>query len=252
MSHPPLPKKMLLQGLQQLAGIPYIHLSHLFRLPGVAKGSKITYSLPFEGAWAVVNGSVIKEFSHSWGLPTQRYAYDFLILDEEGHSYSGEQQQVEAYHCYGKSILAPADGVVVQVGEGCSDMLPFINDEVAFSADDIRGNYLLIRHAKKEYSFIGHIKPGSICVAVGETVQRGQPIAQCGNTGNTSEPHLHFHLQDGTGAFTNAGIPIRFIGIRAETQPGYAVYDSRPVPSVTVQAGELSYLSRGQRAENQQ
>ena len=62
-----------------------------------------------------------------------------------------------------------------------------------------------------------------------ETKKTGQIIVKCGNTGNSSEPHIHFHIQDGMNFFTSAGIPIRFRNICISTQKGYSNYDSRKV-----------------------
>ena len=58
--------------------------------------------------------------------------------------------------------------------------------------------------------------PGSITVAMGQQVIRGQVIARCGNSGNTSEPHVHFQLNDGSSFFTSAGLPIRFKNVWAQ------------------------------------
>lgn len=69
--------------------------------------------------------------------------------------------------------------------------------EAICSASDLRGNYVIIRHSKHEYSMIAHIKKGSFCVKAGDKVCRGQQIACCGNSGNTSEPHIHFQIQQG-------------------------------------------------------
>jgi murein DD-endopeptidase MepM/ murein hydrolase activator NlpD len=75
-----------------------------------------SYRLPVEGTWTVVNGSPIKEYSHSWFPATQRYAYDFVITDEEGRSRpAGTDTSIENYYCYDQPVLAPADGVVVDV-----------------------------------------------------------------------------------------------------------------------------------------
>ena len=59
-----------------------------------------------------------KRLSHSWEIPTQRYAYDFVILDENGKSFCGEETEPSSFYCYGKDILAPADGVVAEIGTG--------------------------------------------------------------------------------------------------------------------------------------
>ena len=217
--------QVIMQGLKQTFCIPLIYIKHGFQLPKNNQHSKIEYILPFEGEWTVVNGGVEKEFSHSWGVPTQRYAYDFLIMDTLGKTYYGEDPtDVNAYKSYGETVLAPAK--------------------------DIRGNYVLIKHAENEYGFIGHLQPQSICVKVGEKVQAGQIIAKCGNTGNSSEPHVHFHVQDGINFFTSAGVPIMFRDICVSIQNGYSNYDSRKIPDIPMPKRRLQ-ISRGQRVKNQ-
>lgn len=82
------------------------------------------------------------------------YAYDFIIIDEEGNSFSGSRTNPEDYYCYGKEILAPADGVVVEAKDGYPDSMILENGEANCAARDIRGNYILIRHAEREYGLL--------------------------------------------------------------------------------------------------
>lgn len=243
-------RQVVMQGLKQTFCIPIIYLKHGFRFPKSSQCSKVEYRLPFEGEWTVVNGGLEKEYSHSWGVPTQRYAYDFLIMDELGKTYGGENSaDVISYRCYGKEVLAPADGTVVEIGTNCEDGKIMLPGDMEATAKDIRGNYVLIKHAEKEYGFIGHLQPQSICVAVGEKVQAGQVIAKCGNTGNSSEPHVHFHVQDGTNFFTSAGIPISFKDICVTGQEGYNNYDNRSIPDIPL-PGKRLLISRGQKVKN--
>ena len=72
---------------------------------------------------------------------------------------------------------------------------------------------IVIRHSKHEYSVIAHLLPNSLCVQKGDRVSRGQVIAKCGNSGNTSEPHIHFQIQYGKIFEISAGLPILFTRI---------------------------------------
>jgi len=72
------------------------------------------------------------------------------------------------------------------------------------------GNYVVIRHAGGEYSHYAHLKQGSVRVKTGDAVKRGQGIAQLGQTGNSTEPHLHFQLTDGPDPLYSRGVPILF------------------------------------------
>ncbi len=241
---------VFLQSLKQLWGMLFIPFRYGSHIPSVDNYQcEVKYSLPFEGEWTVVNGGTDKEYSHSWTIPTQRYAYDFVILDQEGRSFSGDPTKTEDYYCYGKSILASADGEVIEVLLGSPDSVLSGNGQVDCSARDIRGNYILIQHADNEYGLYAHLKPGSICVREGQIVQRGQRLAQCGNSGNTSEPHLHFHLQDGKSFYTSAGLPIEFSDIAIHSAPNYATFDPRPMP-LDPASTVGKYIMRGQRVTN--
>lgn len=128
-----------------------------------------------------------------WEIPQQRYAYDFLIVDGDGRHFSGDEKESAAYYCYGREILAPADGFVVALYTDAPDS-PINKRRPVCAADDLRGNFVLLNHGSGVYSLLCHLKPGSIYVHVGQAVARGERIARCGNSGNTTEPHLHFQL----------------------------------------------------------
>lgn len=240
---------VFVQSLKQAAGMVVVPLRYGSRLPNQNDyHCKIKYSLPFEGNWIAVNGSVDKKFSHSWGIPTQRYAYDFLILDHEGKSGSGNKEAASDYYCYGKEITAPADGQIAEIGNSCPDSRILGGGKADCSARDIRGNYILIRHTEKEYSLLAHLQPGSIAVKEGQHVNRKEFLARCGNSGNSSEPHLHFQLQEGRSFFNSAGLPITFENITVCPASHYSDYDLRPVPPAS--DGPTHYISRGQNVAN--
>lgn len=157
-------------------------------------------SLPFKGRWLVAWGGDTKELNIHHDTPNQRFAFDFLGVNEEGTSRRGDDNVNEDYFAFGREILAPADGLVTGVIDGVRDNLP--GSMNPYSA---LGNAVFIQHREHEVSLLAHLKLGSIKVKVGEEVKSGQVIGLCGNSGNSSEPHLHYHLQntpviqDGTG-----------------------------------------------------
>lgn len=123
---------------------------------------------------------------------SQRHAVDLIQIDEQGRSSrpAGSTYK-EDYFAWDEEILSPADGVVVKVVDGNPDM------EIGFADEEHPGgNYVVIKHAEGWYSFCGHMKHGSITVAEGETIEKGQVIGRLGNSGNTSEPHLHIQFMD--------------------------------------------------------
>lgn len=202
--------KFLFQNLGMLLGIPIIYLRNLFCLPNIKNYKpKIRYGLPFEGCWIVANGGITKEDSHSWNICSQRYAYDFYI-QESGKTFCNSGKDVTDYFCYCKPILAVESGTVVELKDLFDDTPIPQKTETICSASDLRGNYVVIRHSKHEYSTIAHIKKGSFCVKVGDRVCRGQQIACCGNSGNTSEPHIHLQIQQGKSFLLSASLPIWF------------------------------------------
>lgn len=231
-----------------LWGMLVIRWRHGNNLPSVdTYTSDVTYTLPFEGAWVVVNGGFTQPYSHAWNIPVQRYAYDFLQL-EKGRSFVGNEQKVENYHCYGKAIVAPADGVVVRVNNRSNDSLILGKGRFFNRSNHIAGNYAIVKHAEEQYSLMAHLQKDSILVKAGEKVVRGQILARCGNTGNSTEPHLHFHLQNGPNFYTSVGLPIRFQGITQHVCPQYSLMDRRPVmPVSTILEG---YISRGYIVQN--
>lgn len=209
--------KFLFQNLGILFGIPVIYLRNLFRLPNPSNyKSKLPYSLPFDGLWIVANGGITKETSHSWNICSQRYAYDFYI-QENGRTFRNNGKKLNDYLCYGEPVLAAVNGTVVEIQDLFEDTPIGESGEAICSASDVRGNYIIIQHSKREYSMTAHIKRGSFCVKEGEKVRRGQQIACCGNSGNTSEPHIHFQVQQGKSFLLSASLPIKFERIKNHT-----------------------------------
>lgn len=199
---------LLVQNVLQIVGNAWLSL----RSGGKDElgENKASYRLPFDGEWLVLNGGVTPATSHSWGIVTQRYAYDFVVADAENARHLGAGTRGPDYYCFDKPILAAADGEVVAVLDAVGQA-PFLGYGVAdFLARSLAGNHVTIRHAEGEYGFYAHLRRGSVGVKVGDRVSRGQEIGRCGHTGNSTEPHLHFHLQDRVSFFFGRGLPIRF------------------------------------------
>jgi len=155
------------------------------------KTNKTKLNLPFKGKWFVFWGGDTKELNNHHGIEPQNYAYDFCILDKAGKSYTGDTSDLNSYHCFGKDVLSPADGIVMEAVDGLMDNVPGSANNYMYP-----GNYLLIKHTKNEYSLLGHLKQRSLLVKEGDQVKMGQKLAQVGNSGNSTEPHLHYHIQN--------------------------------------------------------
>ncbi|MDP1722479.1 MAG: M23 family metallopeptidase [Candidatus Gottesmanbacteria bacterium] len=173
--------------------------------------TKTKLVLPFLGTWMVSNGGRTGEtnnhvkFASGDGPKNQIYAYDF----RRGHTGAGEK--LEEYDVYSEEVIAPGDGVIIQVINGAIDVLPGERDRAVGV-----GNTVIIDHQNGEFSVLCHFKYNSIQVKVGDHVIQGNLLGLCGNTGNTSEPHIHFHLQDGPSMHTAKPLPAQFSKITVD------------------------------------
>ena len=200
------------QSVLQTAGNIFIAASHPMGLPNRDNyTNKAAYRLPFRsGTWKVVNGGSTKENSHSWGIFTQRYAYDLLIVDDAGVSHSNEGSSLRDYHCFGMEVVSPSSGQVVSMRDGIRDYTGVGDRSKDPKTRDFRGNHVVIKHSDGEYTFLAHFKENSLRVTVGEQLEQGQVIGLCGNSGHSTEPHIHIHLQSRKSFWFGAGLPMRF------------------------------------------
>jgi hypothetical protein len=150
-----------------------------------------------------------------WGGPTpkvnyhavmadQRWAFD-LMITVDGRSFRSDGTRLEDYHAYGRPVLAPAAGVVRSVRNDEPDE-PVGASRVLRAA----GNHVVLEVAPGEFLFVAHLQRGSIRLEPGDVVSAGQVIGRVGNSGNSSEPHVHLHLQDSTRTYLAEGIPFYF------------------------------------------
>ena len=179
--------------------------------------SKNKYILPFKEEFYVEFGGIKKEDSHSWNIPNQRYAYDFEIRDDKNLPYHDDYFKVENYYSYNKDIIAPLDGIVIEVCNKYHDTKIKKDREITCDVDEVRGNFIIIKHKYNECSMIAHIKKDSFKVKVGDIVKEGQVIAHVGNSGNTNGPHIHFQIQKGPNDDA-IGIPITFHKIKVRNK----------------------------------
>ncbi|HEY9758440.1 MAG TPA: M23 family metallopeptidase [Oculatellaceae cyanobacterium] len=139
---------------------------------------------------------------------SQRFAIDFMKLNDDDQVVKGDLSKCESYPCYGLKALAAADGVVIEAVDKYSDQVP--GKVVGVTAESIAGNHVVIDFGDDQQALYAHLKPGTVKVHVGDRVVRGQEIGLIGNTGNTSAPHLHFHLMHGKQPLVGSGIPVYF------------------------------------------
>ncbi len=187
--------------------------------------TKADLRLPFDGEWYVFWGGRKVEQNYHAAARDQRFAYDFVGL-REGSSHRGEGTANKDYYCWGRPVLSPAEAEVVAVERLLPDNPPGVMDP-----ENPAGNHVMLDLGNEEYAVLAHLMADSIEVEVGDTLSPGQVIGRCGNSGNTSEPHLHFHLQDEPGFGEGYGLPAAFSRYRAD---GEYVERGEPVQGQTV------------------
>ncbi|MFC1502415.1 M23 family metallopeptidase [bacterium] len=172
--------------------------------------TKTELRLPFEGEWYVAAGGKTINLNQHAVAKDQRFAYDFIILNGR-YSHSGDGSTNRDYYCYTKRILSPGKGRII-------DMVSHMHENVPKQMGKTPGNYVIIDHGNGEYSFLAHLKKGSIIVQVGERVESGQFLGLCGNSGHSSEPHLHYHLQNTPIWYKGEGLPVQFMEYRSDNK----------------------------------
>ena len=119
--------------------------------------------------------------------PDQRWAYD-LVVEPAMHG-GGD---LADYGCYGTPVVAPVAGTVVMAVDGLPDHVP---GKASMDIKNPAGNSVALELETGTYLLIAHLQQGSVLVKRDDQVEEGQPIGACGNSGNTSEPHIHIHHQ---------------------------------------------------------
>ncbi|MGY3795127.1 M23 family metallopeptidase [uncultured Aquimarina sp.] len=174
--------------------------------------TKTDLELPFDEEWYVfVGGRTHQDGGHHFITrgTGQRYAYDLAIVID-GSSFSGDSSKNENHYCFGKRLNAPANGKIIAMENNIDDnyLSGIVNDNINDS--NLAGNYILIDHFNGEYSLLAHLKKGSVLVNLGDIVAKGQEIGQAGNSGNSTGPHLHYHLQNSPNYLNGIGLPAQF------------------------------------------
>lgn len=170
--------------------------------------SDVPFRLPLDGPLTVAWGGPTLAVNYHVVLPDQRWAYDLLVT-QNGRSFRTTGARVEDYYAYGRQVLSPASGVVLATRDTEPDE-PIGHWRFRRAT----GNHVILQVAPGEFLFIAHLQPRSIAVAVGEHVRAGQLLGRVGNSGNTSEPHVHVHLQDTPTPYLGEGIPFYFYNYR--------------------------------------
>jgi len=175
--------------------------------------------LPFKDEWTVFWGGDTKELNYHVISQAEKNAFDFVIRDEKGNSFKTNGQTNEDYYAFGKELIAPSDGEIVLVVDGVKDNTPG-----EMNPAYVPGNTVIIKTANNEYLFFAHFKQHSIKVKQGQKVKQGDILGLCGNSGNSSEPHLHFHIQNVENINMATGVKCYFdkISVNGELTTDYS------------------------------
>ena len=193
----------------------------------------IPVCFPLRGEWMAPNTPGHKIPSHGTNLFGQRFAYDFVAASDMDRAGSvrtelrfwlGGGIPLADLTSWKKAIYSPISGKVITAKDGWPErqkasgmgVLRALTHSFRISRDELRldmrkiaGNHLIIE-GEKAFAFLAHTTTGSIRVREGEYVEAGQHIANVGHTGNSTLPHLHFHLMDSPDLWTANGLPCCF------------------------------------------
>lgn len=191
----------------------------IFTGAGTAIGKPaVVVEPPLKGkGWVAVNGCCDSITSHRGAVMAingeirvpERFAIDWVKLDDSGRLFTGDISKLASYAYYGTSVLAAGDGVVVNLYDEADEQVPGANAK-GITTENIGGNMLVIDMGGGNFALYAHLQRGSLKAKLGDRVKVGQVIGLLGDTGNSTAPHLHFHVMDGPSPLDANGLPYVF------------------------------------------
>jgi hypothetical protein len=190
-------------------------------------GPVVALAAPVDGRWRALNSPTTRVPSHGIHAWAQTYAVD-LVHDPGGGARPGigvlpVARRPEDFPGFGRPVRSPVDGEVVRAVGWWRDhwsrtsplgLLYLVLESVRELAGPsaILGNHLVVRAGDGTHVVLAHLRRGSLRVRRGDRVAAGQVVAECGNSGNSSEPHLHLQAMDGPSVWTAAARPVTIDG----------------------------------------
>jgi hypothetical protein len=184
----------------------------------VSRAVPVVVAPPLRGSdWIVGNGCCAPPNAHRGAiLPingtlhvSERFAIDFVQLGANGATAQSDPAMNTGFGYFGTDILSVAPGTVVNTQNGLPEQVPGALPADA-TLQTAGGNFVVVDIGHGRYAFYAHMQPGSLRVKVGDRVRTGTVIGRLGNTGNTDQPHLHFHVMDGPSPLLSNGLPFTF------------------------------------------
>jgi hypothetical protein len=175
--------------------------------------TKTALRLPIDEEFMVFWGGRTLEQNYHAAFADQRFAADLAVVRGSA-TYAGDGLRNEDYYCFGKPVLAPAAGAVVEAVDGIAD-----NPPGRMNLRELAGNRVVIDHGNGEFSMLAHLRRGSLRVKRGDRVDTGDRLGDCGNSGHSSQAHLHYQLQDGPRFNGSTALPAQFTGYLADGAP---------------------------------
>ena len=202
----------------------------------MAEGLTAPISLPFTGRWLAQNSPARRVPSHGTDLWGERFAIDFVAVDDRGSTADRsdwrtlfDTEPPERFFAFGRPILAPADGTVVVAHDGEADhvarrsqlaLVPYMLGQRGRLREGIAavaGNHVVVALPHGGFVALVHLRSSSLRVAVGDSVSAGGQLAECGNSGNSTQPHVHVQIMDSADPSGARGLPMVFAGFREWT-----------------------------------
>ncbi|MFL0240502.1 M23 family metallopeptidase [Mycobacterium sp. SMC-17] len=173
----------------------------------------------------------------------ERFAIDYEQLRADGQLFSGDRAKTDSYLYFGSDVHAVADGPVVAVLDGLPEQVPGV-DPTGLTLAQYGGNHVVQDIGNGNFAFYAHLKTGSVKVKPGDRLTTGQVLGNVGNTGNSSAPHLHFHVMSAPDPLRADGLPFVFRSFRlTDRLVNMAAVDAleaggpaRPEPGFTARA----------------
>jgi hypothetical protein len=204
----------------------------------IADAKPLIIGPPVAGAgWVAANGCCNPDITHRGSVQSvngalynsQRFAIDWMRLDEQGRLVHGDESDVHNYNDYGADVLAVANGKVVSVLNNLDDQVPGrLPEPSSITIETVDGNHVVLDLGGGRFAFYAHLQKNSIKVRPGDAVKKGAVLGKLGNTGNTSAPHLHFHIMNRPSPMASDGIPYLIGAFDFSGQMDIAAFEAAP------------------------